>query len=77
MQQVEIIDIDNKKYMVLNEIEDNGETYLYLTNIKNPKEFLIQKVDKNDKDYLINLDDEEEFNRALSLFNNSSSDLDK
>ena len=71
MQQVEIVDIDNKKYMVLNEIEDSGETYLYLTNVKNPKEFMIQKVDKNDNDYLINLDDEEEFNRALILFNKS------
>lgn len=77
MQQVEIIDIDNKKYMVLNEIEDSGETYLYLTNVKNPKEFLIQKVDKNDNDYLINLDNEEEFNKALNLFNNSSSEIDK
>ena len=46
MQQVEIIDIENKKYMVLNEIEDNGTTYLYLTNIKNPKDFLIQKLIK-------------------------------
>lgn len=77
MQQVEIVDIDNKKYMVLNEIEDSGETYLYLTNVKNPKEFMIQKVDKNDNDYLINLDDEEEFNRALSLFNKSIDDIEK
>ena len=77
MQQVEIVDIDNKKYMVLNEIEDSGETYLYLTNVKNPKEFMIQKVDKNDNDYLINLDDEEEFNKALSLFNKSIDDIEK
>lgn len=72
MKQVEIIDIENKKYMVLNEITDNGETYFYLTNIKNPKDFLIQKVDKNDKDYLVNLDNEEEFNKALDLFNNKN-----
>ena len=71
MQQVEIIDIDNKKYMVLNEIEDNGEIYLYLTNVKNPKDFIIQKIDKNDNNYLVNLDDEDEFNRALKLFNNN------
>ena len=72
MKQVEIIDIENKKYMVLNEIHDNGETYLFLTNIKNPKDFLIQKVDKNDKEYLVNLDNEEEFNKALDLFNNNN-----
>lgn len=74
MQQVEIIDIENKKYMVLNEIEDNGTTYLYLTNIKNPKDFLIQKTDKNDSDYLVNLDNEEEFNKAFELFNKSLED---
>jgi len=71
MQQVEIIDIENKKYMVLNEIEDNGVTYIYLTNIKNPKDFLIQKTDKEDSDYLVNLDSEEEFNKAFELFNKS------
>ena len=71
MQQVEIIDIENKKYMVLNEIEDNGVTYIYLTNIKNPKDFLIQKTDKDDPDYLVNLDNEEEFNKAFDLFNKS------
>ena len=77
MKQVEVIDIENKKYMVLNEIEDNGETYLYLTNVKNPKDFMIQKVDKNDKDLIINLDNEEEFKKALELFTNSVDDLDK
>ena len=74
MKQVEIIDIENKKYMVLNEISDNYETYVFLTNIKNPKEFIIQKVDKNDNDYLINLDNDDEYDRALKLFNNN---LDK
>ena len=77
MYQVEIIDIDNKKYMILNEISDNGDTFLYLVNIINPKDFLIQKVDKNDKDFLINLDNEEEFDRALNLFNKKKEDLDK
>ena len=77
MKQVEVIDIENKKYMVLNEIEDNGETYLYLTNVKNPKDFMIQKVDKNDKDLIINLDNEEEFKKALELFTNRVDELDK
>ena len=77
MKQVEVIDIENKKYMVLNEIVDNGETYLYLTNVKNPKDFMIQKVDKNDKDLIINLDNEEEFKKALELFTNRVDELDK
>ena len=77
MQQVEIIDIENKKYMVLNEITDNGETYLYLTNVKNPKDFIIQKVDKNDKDYLINLDNDEEFQKALNLFSKKIDEINQ
>lgn len=77
MQQVEIIDIENKKYMVLNEITENGETYLYLTNIKNPKDFIIQKVDKNDKDYLVNLDNDEEFKKALELFRKRIDKIDQ
>ena len=75
MQQVEIIDIENKKYMVLNELSDDNETYVYLSNIKNPKDFLIQKEDKNDKDCLINLDNEDEFIRAFNLFNNKIDEL--
>ena len=77
MKQVEIIDIENKKYMVLNEISDNDETYVFLANIKNPKEFIIQKVDKNDNDFLINLDNDDEYDRALKLFNNNIDQLDK
>ena len=77
MQQVEIIDIENKKYMVLNEITDNDETYLYLTNIKNPKDFIIQKVDKNDKDYLVNLDNDEEFKKALDLFSKKIDEINQ
>ena len=65
MHQVEIIDIDNKKYMILNEISDNGDTFFYLVNIINLK------------DFLINLDNEEEFDRALNLFNKKKEDLDK
>ena len=66
--QVEVLDIDNKKYMVLNEISDNDETYLYLSNINDPKDFLIRKLDKNNKEYLINLDDKEEFKKAMGYF---------
>ena len=66
--QLEVLDINNKKYMVLNELTDDNETYVYLSNIKNPKDFVVRKVDKNDKEVLINLDNEEEFVKAMDLF---------
>ena len=47
--QLEVLDINNKKYMVLNELSDDNETYVYLSNIKNPKDFVVRKVDKKDK----------------------------
>ena len=31
--QLEVLDINNKKYMVLNELSDDNETYVYLSNI--------------------------------------------
>ena len=42
--QLEVLDINNKKYMVLNELTDDNETYVYLSNIKNPKDFVVRKV---------------------------------
>ena len=65
MIEVDTITIDDNEYMILNEIND----YVYLSNINDPKDFIIQKkVTKNDERLLIPLDNREEFNKALELF---------
>ena len=64
MIEVETIIIDDIKYMILNEVNN----YVYLANVNNPRDFLIQKrVEINGEKYLEPLKDREEFNKALEL----------
>lgn len=56
--------IGNDEYLVLNELDNNGEHYIYMSNKNDEKDILIRKV----KDvYLSVLDNEEEFLEALKL----------
>lgn len=67
--KIEIMEIDNKKYGILNEVEDNGTTYIYLSNIDNPDDVMIRKSSKTDKELYIPLENEDEFFLAnLLLF---------
>lgn len=66
---IEIIEIDNKKYGIINEVIDNNTTYLYLSNINNPEDVMIRKSSKEDKDLYVPLENEDEFFLAnLLLF---------
>ena len=65
MTEVNTITIDNKEYMVIGEIEN----YVYLSNIDNPKDFLIKKsIEKDGEKYLAPIEDREEFDKAIKLF---------
>ncbi len=59
----ELLQIDNKSYIILAKID----IYTYLVNEDDFKDMIIMKDDNND---LINLDNEEEVNKALGLFYN-------
>lgn len=67
MKDVEIINIDNKKYAIVNEAQDEGTTYIYLSNIDDPEDIMIRKSSKEDKNEYIPLDDEDEFHLATLL----------
>ncbi|HAB67350.1 MAG TPA: hypothetical protein DCE23_08285 [Firmicutes bacterium] len=56
---------DDKDYIVIDIIEG----YFYLTNIKNPADFCIRKLLDENTPELYLLDDKQEFNKALDLFN--------
>ena len=65
MIDVDTIEINNVKYMVVGEIDN----YVYLANIDNPSNFLIKKeIDKDGEKYLAPIEDKEEFKKALGLF---------
>lgn len=60
---------DGISYVILEELNYQDTTYVYLTNISDERDFCIRKVKhENDQDLLVGLDDEEEFKLALRLF---------
>lgn len=63
MKEVEVYSFDNKDYILIDKIHE----YLYLSNEKNPRDMMIRKVDPNDDEILLPLDDDEEFEKALML----------
>ena len=69
MVEFEAYDIDNIEYLVLDKMELDGETYLFLSNSNDPEDIMFRKYDKNDLDYIIPLDDEEEVKKVATAFN--------
>lgn len=64
-----VFNLDNKNYLVVDTIKDNDIKYVYLSNEEDANDFLVQKeVKENEKTYLVNLDNEEEFVKAMHLF---------
>ena len=69
MTEYEVMTIDNKDYIIINEVEHKRTTYIYLVNPKNEADVMIRKSSKEDKDLYIPLDNDDEFNLAnLLLF---------
>lgn len=63
MDEVEIYSFDNKDYVLVTKID----SYLYLSNEKDPRDMMIRKEDVNSPDLLLPLEDDEEFEHALLL----------
>ena len=66
---------DGLEYMVLDEIDCDDSTYVYLTNVSDEEDFCIRKVNnKVNSALLIGLDSDNEFDKALLLFNQKHHD---
>ena len=63
MDEVEIYSFDDKDYVLVTKID----SYLYLSNEKDPRDMMIRKEDVNNTDLLLPLEDDEEFEHALLL----------
>ena len=64
-----VIKIDNKNYLVVDTILVEGFKYVFCSNENDVNDFIIQKeIYENDKSYLVNLKNEEEFLRVMQLF---------
>ena len=68
MEEVTIFSFDNKDYMLLDQIHD----YVYLSNVDDRRDMMIRKEDENDKELLLPLEDDEEFEQALLLLVNQT-----
>lgn len=67
--EIKILDIDNKKYFLVDSISNQEKFYHYFSNLKDNHDILVM-TDKieDDNDFYVSIDDDDEFDYALSLF---------
>ena len=66
-REVEYVLIDNKKYEVVMEKASGDTTYMYLSNLDDENDNLIRKYTTIDQETIYPLDNDEEFELAMSL----------
>ena len=60
---------DGIEYAVIDEINYDNKKFIYLTNVNDHEDFCIRKIiTENNEQFIIGLDDEQEFDLALMLF---------
>lgn len=69
MVDMNVIKIDGDEYIILDEIKNGKTMYIYLSNSNNPKDFFVRKVLEDNKEELVNLDNQDEFALSMKLFN--------
>ena len=70
-EEVKVIELDDGTYIVDDEITINNTKYVYLTNEQDIMDFYIQKVIlKDNEEYLVSIDSDEEFDMAMQAFLN-------
>lgn len=68
--EVDTIVIDNKEYIILDNLTINDITYTLFSNIENSKDIRFMKtIIENNEKFYTNLENEEEFLIVLSEFN--------
>lgn len=69
IENIDCVIIDNMEYGIVSKLKIDGIVYAYLVNLNNIEDIIIKKIiNENGEDYLIGLDDEDEFNKALVKF---------
>lgn len=59
---------NGKEYHVIDKIEYENKTFIYLADINNPKDFCARKeIEEDGKTFLVGLDNKEEADLALRL----------
>lgn len=68
---VEYVTMNNIDYIIFDKININGNDYIYLVNENDEFDFYIRKiVIKDNKEYMVNIESKEEFDKTLQAFIN-------
>ena len=67
MKDLEVVTIDGIDYVILKEVKHEDISYLYLSNINDEEDTLIRKTDKDNKDLILPLENDQEFELACNL----------
>ena len=67
-KECNVVTLDGVEYTEIHRLENNGNTYVLLSNVDNPTDFCIKKlIQKDSEDYIVGLSSEEEFNEILRI----------
>ena len=75
MEDIYTLEIDGKQYLIIDQIKDKDNEFVYFSNEEDPKDFCIRKLASDDNDALVGLDSDEEFDYALGLFLDKHKDI--
>ena len=75
MQEADVYTINDKEYILLNKIKNKENPYLYFSNISEGNDYIIRKLDLEDEDSMVPLDDEKEVQKAILLLTNRQLEL--
>ncbi len=66
----DILPIEDREYLIIDVLEYNDTTYLYLVNNSDSDDdkAIVKVLYEGDDDYVVNIDNDDEFNYVLSLF---------
>ena len=71
MNEVEmnILEIDNKKYFLIDSLSDSKNTYSYFSNVENVADIKVLKdIKEDEEEFLVSLDNKKELDYALDLY---------
>ncbi len=67
---------DGIDYIIVDEISFENNRFVYLSNINNKADFCIRKIVlKDEKEVLVGLSDDQEFDTAMLLFSKKHEDI--
>lgn len=67
--EIETVKIKGINYIILDRIDLNNNTYVYLVNEDDEEDFFVNKIiKKDDKDFLTGLDSEDEVKAVIQAY---------